>query len=698
VTGIADGVAPPGSGPGEESAWDTAVSTANPAHFRPDIEGLRAVAILAVLAYHTHIPGVAGGFVGVDVFFVISGFLITGLLLREFAASRRIDLPAFYARRARRLLPAALIVIVVTVGLSAFALSRLQFPEVASDGAAAALYVSNYRFALNATDYFAVNTTPSPLLHYWSLGVEEQFYLFWPLLILVCARVLSVRRLWIVVLTVALGSLALSVAVTNIEAPWAFYSLPTRTWQLALGALVALGLLALPGRWSTQLASGLGIVGVAMIVAAVMLIDQSTPYPGFAALVPAVGTALVIIAGERPGAVTARLLASRVPRWFGRISYSLYLWHWPLLILVPVMIGHGSLRVRIVLAIVAIVVAAFSTRFIETPFRAASWSRLKSRRTLGISGGASVAVAAFALLSSGTLFSAPTTSAAIPTLPPPSSVKPALPTPVLSGPLPADLQPPLTEARKDKAGVTSDGCETPITESQPRDCVYGDPAAATTVVVFGDSHAGMWLPAIQALALERHWRVVPLIKPACTPVDVSVWRQQLNRPFHECDAWRDLAIQKIAGDHPAIVFFASSSNYHVVDAHGDRISNQSQVWREGMISVLERLKEDTTRLIVIGMTPRHASDPLECLAQNDLIQDCLAPRSELVDTKYLALEADAAHRAGADLISTTEWLCQPSTCALVMGRYLVYRDKGHLTATIATVLAPQFRWALDHLP
>ncbi|HWH24471.1 MAG TPA: acyltransferase, partial [Candidatus Limnocylindria bacterium] len=234
-------VAPAGAPPiNAVSGWDRAVSPSEPSHFRPDIEGLRAVAILAVLAFHAGIAQAPGGFVGVDVFFVISGFLITGLLLREFGAAGRIDLPSFYARRARRLLPAALVVIAATVAVSAVVLPSVDVPDVAADGAAAALYVSNYRFALTATDYFAADTLHSPLLHYWSLAVEEQFYLFWPLLLLLGARYLGVRRLWWLVALIGLLSFALSVVVTGIEQPWAFYSLPTRAWQLALGGLIAL--------------------------------------------------------------------------------------------------------------------------------------------------------------------------------------------------------------------------------------------------------------------------------------------------------------------------------------------------------------------------------------------------------------------------------------------------------------------------
>ncbi len=217
-------------------------------YFRPDIEGLRAVAIGAVLLYHAGVPGADGGFVGVDVFFVISGFLITGLLVREWSTHGRIDLVAFYARRLRRLLPAALLAIAVTTLASWLVLSSLRFPAVAGDAAAAALYVSNIRFAANAIDYLGSEVAPSPLLHFWSLGVEEQFYLFWPLIILLSLRLMAQRRLGLLIGAMAVVSFWLGLIWTDLAAPWAFFSLPTRAWQLGTGALIAIGVLRLPGR------------------------------------------------------------------------------------------------------------------------------------------------------------------------------------------------------------------------------------------------------------------------------------------------------------------------------------------------------------------------------------------------------------------------------------------------------------------
>ena len=232
------------------------------AGFRSDLEGLRAIAVTLVLLYHAAVPGFGGGYVGVDVFFVLSGFLISGLLLRELEATGTISLPSFYARRLRRLLPAVALLILVTVIASVVVLSPLRAGDVAADGVAASLYASNLRFAFQATDYLQAELAPSPLLHLWSLGVEEQFYLFWPALLLLAARTGSNRVRWVGILagSVVVASFALSLWLTSASAPWAFFSLPSRAWELGIGALLAVGaarLAALP----KALSAGAGWLG-----------------------------------------------------------------------------------------------------------------------------------------------------------------------------------------------------------------------------------------------------------------------------------------------------------------------------------------------------------------------------------------------------------------------------------------------------
>jgi peptidoglycan/LPS O-acetylase OafA/YrhL len=338
--------------------------------FRPDIEGLRGVAILLVLLFHAALIGIPGGFIGVDVFFVISGFLITGLLVRERERTGGIGLAAFYARRVRRLLPAGMVALACTLVASFAVLTPLDRPSAALDGAAAALSIGNIRFALAAGDYFASVQSPSPFLHFWSLAVEEQFYLVWPALVLVASRCRRPRLgLGLALGLVVVASLAANVVVTDTAVNWAFYSLPTRAWQLALGGLLAVGaqpLKLIPGR----LLTAVGWSGMAALVWAAFSLDGDLAYPGLWAIVPTLAAAAMIASGTtRRG--PAIVLSTPSIRFLGRISYSLYLWHWPILVL-PVAMMEGELPVaqRLVLSALAVAVAWASWRLIEEPFRA----------------------------------------------------------------------------------------------------------------------------------------------------------------------------------------------------------------------------------------------------------------------------------------------------------------------------------------
>ncbi|MCU1619008.1 MAG: acyltransferase, partial [Modestobacter sp.] len=256
--------------------------------FRPDIEGLRAVAVLAVVLFHAGVPGLDGGFVGVDVFFVVSGFLITGLLWRELAGTGTVRLTRFYGARARRLLPAATLVLVATVVAAVLLLPPLRARAVLGDAVASALYVGNYRLALQGTDYLAADAPPSPFQHYWSLGLEEQFYLVWPALMIATAWAVRRRRparkvgpFVVVLAVVAALSLVLSLSWTRTQPPWAFFALPARAWELAAGGLLALltvGRRPLPA----PVAGPAGWLGLGLVAGSCVRLGGGTPYPGVA--------------------------------------------------------------------------------------------------------------------------------------------------------------------------------------------------------------------------------------------------------------------------------------------------------------------------------------------------------------------------------------------------------------------------------
>ena len=387
--------------------------------FRQDIEGLRAVAVLAVVLFHAEVPGVGGGYVGVDVFFVISGFLITGLLWREVSTAGTVRLRRFYGARARRLLPASATVGVVTAIASAVLLSPLLAGGVLQDGIACALYVGNYWFLLQGVDYLAQGMGQSPFLHYWSLGVEEQFYLVWPAMIIgtawlirrarrrTRAQATSSQRPYLVILAlVAAVSFALSLAVTYVVSSVAFFSLPTRAWQLAVGGLVALT--ATQWRRLPPLPAAIaGWAGLALILLACTLFSTTTLYPGTAALVPVLGAALVIGAGcAAPSEGCGRVLAVPPMRAIGRVSYSWYLWHWPVLLLAPPLLGHPlGLAGRLAAVLVSGGLAVLTLRLIENPLRFAAPVRRSPLASLALGG---VATAVAVCVSAALLVSVPT--------------------------------------------------------------------------------------------------------------------------------------------------------------------------------------------------------------------------------------------------------------------------------------------------
>ena len=375
--------------------------------FRGDIEGLRAVAVVLVVAFHAGVGVVGGGFVGVDVFFVLSGFLITGLLVDEIARTGSISIGDFYARRVRRLLPLSTLVLAATAVATFVLVPPIDREGVAGDIVGAAVWGANWKFAAESTQYMA-DTDKSPVLHYWSLAVEEQFYVVWPLLLLLLvgssglalrAWPVAFRRISLALAVVIGGSLALSWLQTDAAEPFAYFGLHTRAWELGIGAALALlrPMLPLMTRGAAQ---GAALLGATMVVGAAVAMDESTPFPGTAALVPVLGTALVVAAGARlPDGVVSRTLSRPVPRYVGRISYAWYLWHWPVLVLATARWGeattgddgaaassHAPATVVVAAVALSFVLAAASHHAVEQPLRRARFLVLSRRRSLAAGG------------------------------------------------------------------------------------------------------------------------------------------------------------------------------------------------------------------------------------------------------------------------------------------------------------------------
>ena len=352
--------------------------------FRPDIEGLRALAVGLVIASHAELPFLRGGFVGVDVFFVLSGYLITSLLTQEISSSNTVNLARFYARRARRLLPAAITMVLVVCGAEAIIMNPVAQFNTLKSALATVLYSSNLYFAHLQLRYFSQHTATNPLLHTWSLAVEEQFYLIWPVSLLLLARTIkSVRGQSIALAAISLASFVLCVWLTAKNSALAFLEMPARVWEFGAGGV----LVFIPERWlgeRRRLWSWLGAVGIVALMAGAELIHASM-FPGYVAAIPVVGTLLLLLAGVgAPESPAPRLLRTRPAQVIGRLSYSLYLWHWPVLLIGRQLIPKTSVPIRLGWIVVAGIMAAITYDAIESPIRLWPFLIARSGLTLGV--------------------------------------------------------------------------------------------------------------------------------------------------------------------------------------------------------------------------------------------------------------------------------------------------------------------------
>jgi peptidoglycan/LPS O-acetylase OafA/YrhL len=676
-------------------------------HFRGDIEGLRGISIVLVLLFHAKIAGFNGGFVGVDVFFVLSGFLITGLLLREVEQTGRISLSQFYARRARRLLPAAALVLVASLVVSYFLLPDLLLPGIAVDTAAAALYVSNINFARHATDYFSSTAVPSPILHFWSLSVEEQYYMFWPAIVLLVTRRARVPRINIRIALIAIGlaSFAFAVWLLKFNAPWAFFSLPTRAWELALGGLLAVSKSHLE-RLPKFAARIFGWVGVTGVILSGIFMKENAPFPGIPALLPTVSAALVIAAGiRRNRTIPTRLLGSPPLRFLGRISYSLYLWHWPVLV-IPAALSLTPLTLtqRILLALGSIVLALITQRFIEDPLRKGHVIGIKPRWNLitATAVALAVATAAYAINTDTKSNIHKTTSVAsaeekIRRLD--SQTNSAVPqTTDLGGrlatvdfPVPADIDPSIATASKDRALSYLDGCHTQMNNApSTKPCVYGNPNGSKTIVLFGDSHALSWDPALSQVATLHGWKLLSLTMSACTPADIPAWNPALHAEMKNCAIWRKATIARIVAAKPYIVVIAGTRGFATVDAAGKVLTDavRTVAFHDGMKRTIDQIKPAATHVILMQDTPASKFDPPLCLAaHHSSTLACATPVEKAISAAWQNEEQLLASEESIHIIDPSFWICPTSPCPAVIGNLIVYSDPGHLTATFSAALA-----------
>ena len=679
---------PPGSGPGSTPAPE-------PARHRRDIEGLRAVAVLLVVAYHCGLPFLSGGYVGVDVFFVISGFLITGLLLREAQRTGTVSIPRFYARRALRLLPASAVVVVATVAAAALWLPPLRLAAVVSDALHTSVYAMNWRLAAIGTDYLSADSAPSPLQHFWSLAVEEQFYLVWPLLMLVVIR-RGGRGLTAVLGLLTATSLVVSVWQTRHNPEWAYFGAHTRAWELGAGALLAVGAARLR-KLRPLVAKVLVGCGLGAIVVSALGYTAATPFPGYAALLPVLGTVAVITGGcARP----AGLLGAPVLQSIGRLSYSWYLWHWPTLLIAPYALGRPlAVWENVVVALGALVLAALTYALVENPVRHLTALRDKPMRGLGTGAAISVLAAGVCVLiglTSAQVAGASSYRAAA--LDPATFDIQRLPQVIAESvdlpAVPANLTPALSGATKDKPRYYREGCSGDFADAEvKKPCAYGDLSSPTTVVLFGDSHAGHWFPALEAAALREHWKLVVVTKSACNAADTLVHLEQLKREFTECVQWRKDALAYTRSLQPAKVVMASTyPSMRLLGVTGSQDQEWAGAWQRSIASV----SAPGTEVYFVNDTPWQAGAAPECLSAH--LGDpsaCVRDRTSAValpDRRKLV--EDTARAAGATIVDPVPWFCTATRCPPVIGNILVYRDQHHVTTAYSRLLAPLLAEAL----
>jgi len=663
--------------------------------FRLEIQALRAIAVLAVLVFHIWPDALSGGYVGVDVFFVISGYLITGILYRQFSTTGRIRVSDFYVRRIRRLLPAAAAVLVAVAFLLPL-LPRTQWNGNVAGIAASALYVQNWWLSGQAVDYLAAESAPSAVMHFWSLSVEEQYYIGWPLLLMLVAllpagwRKHPGRVFASLVTGVVVLSLAYSVWLTNHNPPLAYFSTLTRAWELGIG-----GLLAVTVRWRAlplvvrELAQW---IGLAMIAIAVFTYTKATPFPGYTAALPVVGTALVLIGGESGRWFSAYNILRRTPfQYLGDISYSLYLWHWPVIIFYAAIAGRtpGALE-GVALFVVSCALAYHSKVFIEDRFRFRASEPKGHLRAFGIAAGCIVLSLAAAWAaprpwSAGSAQGgdgAPQTEAPTGTIPNPGA---AALTQGMAVPDAAILPDPRT-ARDDVPAPYQDRCMSRGDSTAVKVCHYGNQASGYRVALVGDTYAAQWQPAMLEIARANDWALDVVVKTTCA---LGAVPQGDSGEKHAavCREWRRKLPGVVEKLSPNIVLVAQSPTVQLAGVKEG--SAKAEALATGLISFAREIGDVVDGIAFIRSTPSMGAD----CRKPESLATCSRTRKEA--TRDLDPILSAAKKLdGAYLVDLTDAICTETACDAVVGNVAVYRGASHLTATYSRSLAPPLAKAL----
>jgi peptidoglycan/LPS O-acetylase OafA/YrhL len=644
--------------------------------YRPDIEGLRGVAILLVVLFHAGVGLFAGGFVGVDVFFVLSGFFITAMLAQELADTGTVNVTEFLGKRALRLLPALLVVLAFTLVTTMWLYAPIDRPQVASNARAVALYAGNVEFARNTVDYFG--SQDNPLLHTWSLAVEEQFYLVWPMLFLLVGAIYGAKlaadpeeqddatrkRLLVGIVVAGALSFGFSIWLTNVSQPWAFFGMGTRIWEFALGGALAMTMNSYPTegaavpfarllQWLGLLAIGLGVV----------FYDQSTAYPGVAAMLPALGAVALLVGGHRaPDSHVSRGLSAAWLQWLGRMSYAWYLWHWPLIGIGTVLNEHIGVAGKLAWSLLALVLAYFTNRWIEQPARKSegAFARIPNH---WVAPAALVASVGAAVGAHATLVAARAQSSKSP-------------------------QKIFAAARGDRM---QHNCWASTVDQPTGRCEFGDRTASTTYALLGDSHAEHWLGALDRAGREHGFKVVAMVKGGC-PVAEMPQMMRRKKYYHECTRYREAMVQRIIAMKPDAVILSSWDHYMPPSGKGSAWQVTPEHWRNGLRRTYERLAAADLKIVAIRGTPRTWFDVPTCLSRRAAgllaAKRCVYDRARSMMPLAIAAQNDAARGLPVRFIDMNDQICATQRCQVTRGRVVIFTDDNHLTATFSKSVAP----------
>lgn len=666
------------------------------AEFRPELQGLRALAVLLVMVYHVWVGRVSGG---VDVFLMLSAFFLTGSFIRKVETGRKLALSSYWLNVFRRLLPAAVVVLLATLIASAALLPKARWGSIMEQITASLFYVQNWQLAKDSVDYYAADhATASPLQHFWSLSIQGQIFILWPVLLLCGMLVwkqlaskfpaLSYRAVMAIIFAaIFVASLSYSIITTASRQEWAYFDTAARLWEFALGSLIAISLPLLQ-RIPRIISVPLGWLGLGAIISCGMLLQVEYQFPGYLALWPVLAAGVIILAPASRWGVN-RILAHPSLGWLGDISYALYLWHWPVMIFFLVESGKDgfSLGEGLGLMLISLLLAWATTRIVESPMRSWTWLSAKRRR-VGLGIAALIAVVMVPLSGWEYQVSAEERRAAAQEPYDNPGAEVLLPG-FTDEANPNAVMIPLTSKLDEQWSNFGDDC---VGEWAPQDeriehCQQGgDPDANKTIMVVGDSHAQHWSGAVDVMATKQGWRWVLLTRPSCRFGGPSETRGE------DCEAFNTAASEYVLKRSPDALITLGSFSMLGEDEDGRTAAEQEHIvpaYEEGVRSFLDA----GIPVVALRDTPRFVNPPPECVDRHGAeASECQAPVEELLakESPLLALEESGTLGENFSTMDMTDLLCPEGICKPVIGNVLVYMDQSHLTGVFARSAAAEF--------